>query len=136
MRRAASPTASMVGATRAVSTFMRGLLSVSENELRDRFVHEVWLLAHEEVAGLFDLAEGEVGEEIRELVAPGEGEYGVAVAPEDEGGGVDLRVAFELPASAEGGAVAVEAAPDGARLRERFDVFGDLFVGPEVLVER
>src|SRR6266540_1280862 len=106
MRRAASPTASMEGATRAVSTFMRGsfqaigngkfeigdgeawLLFSAKHEFRDRCVDEVWLFAHEEVACLFYLAKRQVREEIGELVAPGEREDGVAVAPEDEGRGV------------------------------------------------
>src|SRR6266540_2943366 len=131
MRRAASPTASMEGATRAVSTFMRGsfqaigngkfeigdgeawLLFSAKHEFRDRCVDEVWLFYH---------AKRQVREEIGELVAPGEREDGVAVAPEDEGRGVDLRIAFELPASPEGGAVAVETAADSAGLREGFDV--------------
>src|SRR5207244_12550799 len=71
-----------------------------------------------------------------ELVAPGEREDGIAVAPEDERGCVDFRVAFELPAAAEGSAVAVEAAANGTRLGEGLDVFADLLVGPEVLVVR
>jgi len=58
-------------------------LLIAQYEIDDCVIDEVGLLPHEEVAGLLDFAEGEVGEEVGELVAPGEGEDGVAVAPED-----------------------------------------------------
>ena len=76
----------------------------------------------------------EVGEGVAELVGPGEGDDGVAVAPEDARGRLDLLVGAGEGATAEGGAVAVEAAAQRARLRVGLDVGGDLVVGPEVLV--
>jgi len=86
------------------------------------------------VPGLLHFTEREIREEVRQLIAPGEGKDGVAVAPEDERGSVDLRVALRLLAAAESGAIAVKAAANGAGLRERLNVLGDFVVRPEALV--
>src|SRR3990172_8701695 len=125
----------MDGATMAVSTFMLrcsfragavtcvSFLSVPllrgcrSYEVDYALVDQLRLLPYDEVARVRHAPEGEVCEEVAELVAPGHGEYRVVLGPEDERWGVDLQVAVRRAAGgAEGGAVAVEAAAQRARL--------------------
>src|SRR3989304_3168909 len=106
----------MLGATTAVSRRTGGLLSSGGDELGDGLMEQVGLLPLPPVAALGDGSQGQVGEELGELIAPGGGEDRVVLRPEDERGGDYLGVASQAPArGAEGGAVAVEAAPQGAR---------------------
>src|SRR3990170_4936822 len=93
----------MVGATTTVSIRMRILLSSRGavpgwDELCDRLIDQLGLLPLHPVAALGHHAQGQVGEEVGEHVAPGGGEDGIVLGPEDEGGSVDLGVASETAA--------------------------------------
>src|SRR3972149_5875126 len=124
----------MLGATTAVSRRTGGLLSSGGDELGDGLMEQVGLLPLHPVAALGNGSQGQVGEELGELIAPGGGEDRVVLRPEDERGRVDLRVTSQAPArGAEGGAVAVEAAAQGARLGESVHEALYLFVRPERL---
>src|SRR3990170_3457583 len=137
MRRAYSANSWMLGATTAVSRRTGGLLSSGGDELGDGLMEQVGLLPLHPVAALRDGAHGHVWEEVGELVAPGCGEDRVAIGPEDERGGADGEVPLEAAAhSAEHGAVAVEAASQGAGLGEGVHVALYLRVRPERLVVR
>src|SRR3990172_10840618 len=125
----------MLGATTAVSRRTGGLLSSGGDELGDGFVEQLRLLPLHPVAEVRDSADGHAGEEVGELIAPGGGEDRVVLRPEDERGRADGEVPLETAAhGAEHGAVAVEAAPQGARLGEGVHEALYLFVRPERLV--
>src|SRR3972149_4842346 len=125
----------MLGATTVVSRRTGGLLSSGGDELGDGLMEQVGLLPLHPVAALRDGAHGHVWEEVGELVAPGCGEDRVAIGPEDQRGRAYSEVPLEAAGhGAEHGAVAVEAAPQGARLGEGVRVALYLFVRPQRLV--
>src|SRR3990170_7466015 len=125
----------MLGATTAVSRRTGGLLSSGGDELGDGFMEQAGLLPLHPMAALGDGSDGQVREEVRELIGPDGGEYRVVLRPEDQRGGADGEVSLEAAAhSAEHGAVAVEAAPQGTRLGECVHEALYLFVRPERLV--
>ena len=99
-------------------------------------VYALRRLSHHEVADAFDLLEVEVREEVAQLVGPRERQDRVAVAPEHARRRLDLLVGAGEGATAQRRTIAVEAAPQRARLRVRLHVRGDLRIGPETLVRR
>src|SRR3972149_9945698 len=127
----------MLGATTAVSRRPGGLLSSDGDELGDGLMEQAGLLPLHPVAALRDGSQGQVREEVGELIAPGGGEDRVVLRPEDEGGRAYSEVPLEAAGhGAEHGAVAVEAASQGATLGEGVHEALYLFVRPERLVVR